>query len=168
VLFFLLSCCMFFSCLGFFFFNFCMYVWCVCVYTHTHTHTHYRHRSRIRPLGLFRFGIYFLKFTNLFRHLVGLLGRGIGPTQGPYLHRTTQHRKTWTYIHASSGIQTHDPSFRSAEDSTCLRPLGQWDQHMCVCVCVCVCARARAEGRNKLGARSIWQPDRYVTGRIVN
>jgi len=25
-------------------------------------------------------------------HLVGLLGRGISPTQGLYLHRTTQHR----------------------------------------------------------------------------
>jgi len=31
---------------------------------------------------------------NPFRHLVGLLGRGIGPSQGPYLHRTAQHRKT--------------------------------------------------------------------------
>jgi len=27
---------------------------------------------------------------NLFGHLVGLLGRGISPTQGLYLHRTTQ------------------------------------------------------------------------------
>jgi hypothetical protein len=30
---------------------------------------------------------------NLFGHLVGLLGRGISPTQGLYLHRTTRHRK---------------------------------------------------------------------------
>jgi hypothetical protein len=41
-------------------------------------------------LGLFRFRIYFLKFMNLFRQLVGLLGGGISPTQGLYLHRTTQ------------------------------------------------------------------------------
>jgi len=27
---------------------------------------------------------------NLFGHLVGLLGRGISPTQGLYLHRKTQ------------------------------------------------------------------------------
>jgi hypothetical protein len=53
--------------------------------------------------------------------LVGLLGRGISPTQGLYLHRTTQHRKTRTHIHASSEIRNHDPSVR---DSTCLRPLG--------------------------------------------
>jgi len=30
---------------------------------------------------------------NLFGQLVGLLGRGFSPTQGLYLHRTTQHRK---------------------------------------------------------------------------
>jgi hypothetical protein len=29
---------------------------------------------------------------NVFRHLVELLGRGIGPTQGLYLHRTTEKR----------------------------------------------------------------------------
>jgi hypothetical protein len=31
----------------------------------------------------------FLKLMNLFRQLVELLGRGIGQTQGLYLHRTT-------------------------------------------------------------------------------
>jgi hypothetical protein len=34
----------------------------------------------------------------------------ISPSQGLYLHRTTQHRKTRTNIHALSGIRTHDPS----------------------------------------------------------
>jgi len=33
----------------------------------------------------------------LFGHLVGLLGPRIGTTQGLYLHRTTQHRKTRTH-----------------------------------------------------------------------
>jgi hypothetical protein len=42
-------------------------------------------------------------------------------------HRTTQHRKTRTLIHALSGIRTQDSSVRAAEDSTCLRPLGHWD-----------------------------------------
>jgi hypothetical protein len=60
--------------------------------------------------------------------LVGLFGRMIGPMQGLYLHRTTQHRKTRTYIHASSGIRSHDPSVRAAEDSTCLRARGHWDR----------------------------------------
>jgi hypothetical protein len=41
------------------------------------------------------------------------------PTQ-----RTTQHRKTRTHIHASSGIRTHDPSVRAVENCTCLRSLG--------------------------------------------
>jgi len=50
--------------------------------------------------------------------LVGLLGRGISPTptQGPYLHRTAQHRKTRTYIHSSSRIQTHDHRFPVVQD----------------------------------------------------
>jgi hypothetical protein len=66
----------------------------------------------------------FLKFINLFGQFVGLPEQGFGPMQGLYLHRTTQHRKTQTYIHASSGIRSHDPRVRAAEDSTCLRPLG--------------------------------------------
>jgi hypothetical protein len=33
------------------------------------------------------------RFLELFRHKVGLLGRVISPSQGLYLHRTTQHRK---------------------------------------------------------------------------
>jgi hypothetical protein len=47
--------------------------------------------------------------------MVGLLGRVISPSQGPYLHRTTQHRKTRTNIHALSGIQTHVPSNQPAK-----------------------------------------------------
>jgi hypothetical protein len=38
----------------------------------------------------------------------------ISPSQGLYLHRTTQHRKTRTNIHALSGIRTHDPSNQPA------------------------------------------------------
>jgi len=59
-------------------------------------------------------------------------------------HRTTQHIKTWTHIHVSRGIRTHDPSVLAAEDRTCLSPLGHQDRKMrffahntmsCVCVC---------------------------------
>jgi hypothetical protein len=53
------------------------------------------------------------RFLELFRHMVGLLGRVISPSQG--LHRTTQHRKRRTNIHALSGIQTHDPSSQPAK-----------------------------------------------------
>jgi hypothetical protein len=55
------------------------------------------------------------RFLELFRHMVGLLGWVISPSQGLYLHRTTRHRKTQTNIHALSGIQTHDPSNQPAK-----------------------------------------------------
>jgi hypothetical protein len=51
-----------------------------------------------------------LWFPNLFRHMVGLLGRVISPSQGLYLLRTAKHKKTRTNIHALSGIRTHDRS----------------------------------------------------------
>jgi hypothetical protein len=47
--------------------------------------------------------------------MVGLLGRVISPSQGLYLHRTTQHRKTRTNIRALSEIRTHDPSNQPAK-----------------------------------------------------
>jgi hypothetical protein len=98
----------------------------------------YRRLSNIRPLGLFRFRIYLSETYESVGQLVGLLGRGIGPTQGLYLHRTTQHRKMRRHIHASSGIRTHDPSVRAAEDSTSLRPRGLTSililsSHLCAC-----------------------------------
>jgi hypothetical protein len=64
----------------------------------------------------------------MYRQLVGHLGRVISPTQGLYLHRTTQHRETQTHIHAPSRIRTWDLIIRETEDSTCLRPLGYWDR----------------------------------------
>jgi hypothetical protein len=68
------------------------------------------------------------QFLGSIGHLVGLLGGEISPAQGLYLHRTTQHRKTQTNIHAPSKIRTCDPNIRAAEDSTCLRPRGHWDR----------------------------------------
>jgi hypothetical protein len=58
------------------------------------------------------------RFLELFRHLVWLLRRVISPSQGLYLHRTTQHRKMRTNIHALSGIRTHDPSSKLAKTHT--------------------------------------------------
>jgi hypothetical protein len=46
-----------------------------------------------------------LQFLNL-RQSVGLLGRGMSPSQGRYL----------TDIHALSEVRTHDPSVRAGED----------------------------------------------------
>jgi hypothetical protein len=67
-----------------------------------------------------------LYFRNLFTQSVGLLGRGISMSQGLYL-QTGQHKhriNAHTDIHASSGIEDHDPSFRASEDSSCLRLRG--------------------------------------------
>jgi hypothetical protein len=55
--------------------------------------------------------------------LVRTLGRGISPPQGRYLHR-----RQYTYIHASSGIRTHDPSVWTGEEDSCLRSHGHCDQ----------------------------------------
>jgi hypothetical protein len=61
---------------------------------------------------------------SILRQSVGLLGRGIRPSQGRYLHRT----QTQTDIQALSGIWTHDPSVRVSEDCSCLRPRGHCDR----------------------------------------
>jgi hypothetical protein len=52
------------------------------------------------------------QFLGLFTQTVGLLGRGISPSQGRYLHTGQQKHRIngHTYIHASNGIRTHDPS----------------------------------------------------------
>jgi hypothetical protein len=42
-------------------------------------------------------------------------------------HRTAQ-TQTHTDIHALRGIRTHNPSVRTSEDSSCLRPLGHCDR----------------------------------------
>lgn len=39
-------------------------------------------------------------------------------------NRTTQHRKSWAYIHVSIGIETHDFNFRAVQDQKRLRPHG--------------------------------------------
>jgi hypothetical protein len=64
------------------------------------------------------------RFLELFRHTVGLLGRVISLSQGLYLHRTAQHRKTWTNIHALSGIRTQEPTGQDPH----LRPHGRCDR----------------------------------------
>jgi hypothetical protein len=64
----------------------------------------------------------------IYTQSVGLLGRRISPSQGRYLHRTTQTELTYTDIHASSGIRTHDPSVRAVEDGLYLRPRGHCDR----------------------------------------
>jgi hypothetical protein len=47
------------------------------------------------------------------RYLVGVLGRGISPSQGLYLYRKALNRKTRTYVHVFSGIQIHELSVQA-------------------------------------------------------
>jgi hypothetical protein len=79
-----------------------------------------------------------LQFLNL-TQTVGLLGRGISPSQGSYLHTNRIN----TNIHTLSGIRTHDLSVRSGEDISCLRPRDHRDrrqtyQFLFSAFCVCV------------------------------
>jgi hypothetical protein len=76
------------------------------------------------PRPLFSSVIYFTQS-------VGLFGRGISPSNGRCRNtgQQIQNRRIHTpNIHAMSGIQTHDPSVRASEDSSCLRPRGYSDR----------------------------------------
>jgi hypothetical protein len=71
---------------------------------HHHHHHHHHHPSSIglsQPVPIQNLTSQLMK---LFGYLVGLLGWGISLTQGLYVHRTTQHRKMQTRIHAPSVI----------------------------------------------------------------
>jgi hypothetical protein len=50
----------------------------------------------------------------IYTQSVGLLRRGISPSQGRYLH-TERHKHR---INNSSWIQTHDPSLRAGEEGS--------------------------------------------------
>jgi hypothetical protein len=52
--------------------------------------------------------------------MVGILGRVISPSQGLCQHRTTQHKKTRTKIHALRGFE---PAIQCTSDQG---PRGQW------------------------------------------
>jgi hypothetical protein len=83
----------------------------------------------IWPLAYLHETLGFTSVYYILRHLVGLLGRVISSSQGLYLYTNTEKR-TYTNIHALSGIRTPDPGFRASEDSACPRPLGYRDRHV--------------------------------------
>jgi hypothetical protein len=60
--------------------------------------------------------------------LLGLLGSRIAPSQCLYLHRIAQGREKRTYIHASSGIRTHDPSVGKVWNHKLPGQSGHWDR----------------------------------------
>jgi hypothetical protein len=69
-------------------------------------------------------------FSRPYPQSVGLLGRGISPSQGLYLQTELTHNST--DIHALSGIRTHDPNVPANEDVSCLRPRGHCNRQYCV------------------------------------
>jgi hypothetical protein len=69
--------------------------------------SHLEHRTSVKRFVS-------LRFHNLGQP-VGLLGRGISPSQAATYRNTEQ---TQTNIHASSGIRIHDPSVPAGVDST--------------------------------------------------
>jgi hypothetical protein len=56
----------------------------------------------------------FLFFAFFYTQSVGLLGWGISPSQGRYLHNTNTEQMH-TDIHTLSCIRTHDPVFERAK-----------------------------------------------------
>jgi hypothetical protein len=101
---------------------------CLCLYSPTKAaslqETRIKHPSWKSSSSSFLFFLmFFLRcrifvFTyGSFRHLVGLLGRGISPAPRPLpTHDNTTQRNT--HIHAPSRTRTCDPNVRAAEDST--------------------------------------------------
>jgi hypothetical protein len=95
-------------------------------------------------------------FPNLFRHMVGLLGRVISSLQGLYLHRTTQHRKTRTNIHALTGIRTRDPMYeRSMPAPQIARPL-----YNCFLLNIIICILIPVVNSRRLLQMCIYSSDR--------
>jgi hypothetical protein len=92
---------------------------------------HHRHGSTGFCWALAAFSV-----SSSYTQWIGLLGRGISPSQGLYLH-TEQHKHRinvhCTDIHALSGIRTYDPSVRASADISCLRPRGHCDRPLFVC-----------------------------------
>lgn len=55
---------------------------------------------------------------------------GGGPSEGLYTKRTAETTRMQAYVHASSGIRTQYPSFRTVENNTQLRPRGCCDRQV--------------------------------------
>jgi len=82
-----------------------------CCFRHNAEDLDLNYASWIKNSCLFRYGMKFWFYEYLYTHLLGLLGPGIGTSQGLYLHRTAQRKNTQTYIPTSNGIQSQDPNY---------------------------------------------------------
>jgi hypothetical protein len=92
--------------------------------------------------------------------MVGLLGGLISSSQGLYLHRSTQHRKTGTNIYALSGIRTRDPVCeRSRPAPQTARPLDRLQFISWVGILRVICLYVRHACRNRYPLRYFMRPD---------
>jgi hypothetical protein len=99
----------------------CMYVCSSC--------SHLKHRACVKRFVS-------LQFLNL-RQSLGFLGRGISPSQGRYLHRTTQTRNKRRQISMPwVGFEPTIPAFEREKIFYALDRAATVNG--CVCVCVCV------------------------------
>jgi hypothetical protein len=67
---------------------------------------------------------------------VGLLGRGISPSEGRFLHTGQHKHRINAVVHTSSGIRTHDPNVGASEDISCLRLRGHCDRQYKIQNCI--------------------------------
>jgi hypothetical protein len=73
--------------------------------------------------------ITYRRFLDLLRHMVGLLGRVISPSQGLYLHRTTPTQKD-ADKHPCLERDSNPRSQQTTGHDPRLRPHGHCDRHM--------------------------------------
>jgi hypothetical protein len=70
---------------------------------------------------------------NVFGQSVGLLGRGIGPTQGFYLHKTTKHTQKNADIRPClEWVSNPRSQCLSGQRQYVPQPLGHWDRPVCI------------------------------------
>jgi hypothetical protein len=84
----------------------------------------------------FALGLFF-SFVLIFYIDGGTPWKGDQPVVRPLpKHRTAQTQNKRTHIHASSGIRNHERSVRAGEDSSCIRPRGDYDRHVGDCLVI--------------------------------
>jgi hypothetical protein len=71
----------------------------------------------------------FYSVSQSYAQPVELLGWGVSPSQGSYLHTEQNKQRIKADTHASSGTQTHDLSVWANKDSSCLSPRSHYDRH---------------------------------------
>jgi hypothetical protein len=94
-------------------------------------------------------------FLNYIIRMVGLLGRVISPSQGLYLHRTTQHRKTRDK-HPCLERDSNPRSPQSTGQDPRLRPHGHCDRFYIDIMFILIFVKIRPLVQNSLDGTETW------------